>query len=157
MQTILDLYDQPPADGRVVCVDEFGPLNLQPRKGKCWRPAIYPRRQRATYHRYDGVMHMLAVLDLASGRMHYRIRPRKRSGEFLDLLKTLRARWPGEKHDPARFPTMVSRRMSMTSSARIRNGSTARIFRSCSSTPNPVTSSTTTPEISSAVGRIRPR
>jgi hypothetical protein len=32
MARILDLYD-PPADGRVICVDEFGPLNLQPRPG----------------------------------------------------------------------------------------------------------------------------
>jgi transposase len=39
MQRILDLYDAPPTDARVVCVDEFGPLNLQPRKGKAWRPA----------------------------------------------------------------------------------------------------------------------
>lgn len=30
MARILDLYDHPPADGRVLCVDEFGPLNLQP-------------------------------------------------------------------------------------------------------------------------------
>lgn len=97
MQAILDLYDHPPTDGRVVCVDEFGPLNLQPRKGRCWSPATHPRRLRATYHRYDGVMHMLAALDLASGRMYYRIRPRKRSREFLDFLKVLRARWSGEK------------------------------------------------------------
>jgi hypothetical protein len=38
MRAILDLYDHPPADGRVVCVDEFGPLNLQPRPGKAWKP-----------------------------------------------------------------------------------------------------------------------
>ncbi|MEK8110401.1 helix-turn-helix domain-containing protein [Micromonospora sp. M12] len=25
MRRILDLYDHPPADGRVICVDEFGP------------------------------------------------------------------------------------------------------------------------------------
>lgn len=30
MARILDLYDRPPGDGRVICVDEFGPLNLQP-------------------------------------------------------------------------------------------------------------------------------
>ncbi len=58
MRTILALYDHPPADGRVVCVDEFGPLNLQPRKGKSWRPQTHPLRLRATYHRYDfGVAH----------------------------------------------------------------------------------------------------
>src|SRR3954447_22834585 len=42
-------------------------------------------------------MHMLAALDLATGKLLYRIRPRKRAIEFLDLLKALRARWPGEK------------------------------------------------------------
>jgi hypothetical protein len=78
-------------------VDEFGPLNLQPRKGKSWRPVAHPLRGRATYHRYDGVMHMLAALDLSSGRMYYRVCPRKRAAEFLDFLKVLRARWPGEK------------------------------------------------------------
>jgi transposase len=51
----------------------------------------------ATYTRTDGVMHMLAALDLATGKLYYRIRPRKRWLEFLDLLKALRARWPGEK------------------------------------------------------------
>ncbi|MFF3264743.1 transposase [Streptomyces sp. NPDC002932] len=54
-------------------------------------------RLRATYNRYDGVMHTLAALDLATGRMYYRIRHRKRWREFLSLLKALRARWPGEK------------------------------------------------------------
>lgn len=97
MNRILALYDTPPADGRVVCVDEFGPLNLLPRAGKAWRPFRRPRRLRATYHRYEGVKHMLAALDLASGKMYYRIRDRKRHREFLEFLKTLRSRWPGEK------------------------------------------------------------
>ncbi|MFI7674904.1 IS630 family transposase [Actinophytocola sp. NPDC049390] len=97
MHRILDLYDHPPRDGRVVCVDEFGPLNLQPRKGKAWRPVGKPARQRATYNRHHGVMHMLAALDLATGKIYYRIRDRKRHREFLDLLKVLRRRWPGEK------------------------------------------------------------
>ncbi|MEU7885604.1 helix-turn-helix domain-containing protein [Microbispora bryophytorum] len=39
MQRVLELYDHPPADGRVICLDEFGPLNLVPRRGKRWRPA----------------------------------------------------------------------------------------------------------------------
>ena len=91
---MLDLYDHRPADGRVICVDEFGPLNLQPRPGKAWRPAGEPARQRATYTRTDGVRHMLAALDLATGKIYYRIRDRKRWREFLDLLKVLRTRWP---------------------------------------------------------------
>lgn len=40
---------------------------------------------------------MLAALDLATGKMYYRIRPRKRWRAFLALLKALRARWPDEK------------------------------------------------------------
>lgn len=97
MQRILNLYDHPPANGRVVCVDEFGPLNLMPRKGKTWRAVTKPHRLRATYNRHDGVMHMLAALDLTSGKMFYRIRMRKRHREFLDLLKALRSRFVGEK------------------------------------------------------------
>ncbi|WP_239104211.1 transposase [Microbispora corallina] len=42
-------------------------------------------------------MHMLAALDLAPGKIYYRIRKRKRWREFLGLLKALRERWPGEK------------------------------------------------------------
>jgi transposase len=91
---VLDLYDHPPTDGRVICLDEFGPLNLQPRPGKAWRPSGKPLRLRATYTRTAGVRHMLAALDLATGKIFYRIRDRKRWHEFLDLIKTLRRRWP---------------------------------------------------------------
>lgn len=115
MRRVLDLYDDPPADGRVVCVDEFGPLNLQPRPGHAWRPTGHPVRLRATYNRRDGVKHMLAALDLNSGKMIYRIRERKRWREFLSLLKVLRARWPGEKlylvldnFSPHKNPDVVS-------------------------------------------------
>ncbi|MFF5282599.1 IS630 family transposase [Streptomyces sp. 62] len=81
MHRILALYDTPPADGRVICVDEFGPLNLMPRKGKTWGPARRPRRLRATYNRYGGVRHMLAALDLATGKLYYRIRRRNARAE----------------------------------------------------------------------------
>ncbi len=87
MRRVLELYDHPPSDGRVICADEFGPLNLQPRPGRAWRPVGQPGRLRATYHRYDGVRHMLAALDLATGKMIYRIRQRKRWMEFLAFLK----------------------------------------------------------------------
>ncbi|GAA0954775.1 IS630 family transposase [Actinocorallia libanotica] len=95
MQRILVLYDIPPDDGRVVCVDEFGPLILQSRKGRAWRPAGYPARRQATYNRNDGVRHLLGALDLATGRRYYRIRGRKRWREFLSFLKSLRRRRPG--------------------------------------------------------------
>ncbi|MGX4734194.1 IS630 family transposase [Kitasatospora griseola] len=97
MHRVLALYDTPPADGRVICVDEFGPLNSMPRKGKAWGRVRRPRRLRATYNRYGGVRQMLAALDPATGKLYYRIHPRKRWREFLGLLKALRARRPGQK------------------------------------------------------------
>jgi transposase len=84
-------------DGRVICVDEFGPLNLQPRRGRGWYPTRRPARQRATYNRTGGVRHMFAALDLASGQMFYRFRDRKRCQEFLAFLRQLRARFPARR------------------------------------------------------------
>ena len=75
-------------------MDEFGPLNLQPRAGKGWYPHKQPKRLRATYTRPAGVRHMFAALDLATGEMFYRFRDRKRWREFLGFLKQLRRRFP---------------------------------------------------------------
>src|SRR4051794_25806735 len=78
---VLELYAiadgaGPPGPGDptvVLCVDEFGPLNLQPHPGKQWAPravgrgdpaAPRRRRRRATYTRRQGVRHLLAALDL---------------------------------------------------------------------------------------------
>ena len=97
MARVLNLYDDPPADGRVICADEFGPLNLQPRPGRGWFPAKRPARLRATFNRFGGVRHMFAALDLATGQMFYRFRDRKRWREFLGFLKQLRARFPAGK------------------------------------------------------------
>jgi transposase len=94
MRRVLDLYDHPPAGGRVICADECGPLNLHPRPGRGWRPAGHPVRLRASYRRTSGVRHMIAALDLATGQIFYRIRARKRWREFLAFLKLLRQRWP---------------------------------------------------------------
>jgi transposase len=94
---VLDLYDHPPVDGRVICVDEFGLLNLQPRPGRGWYPSTAPARLRATYTRTGGVRHMFAALDLSSGQMFYRFRDRKRFIEFLDFCKQLRRRFPTGK------------------------------------------------------------
>ncbi|MGW4742858.1 IS630 family transposase, partial [Nocardia xishanensis] len=92
MHRILDLYDDPPTDGRVVCVDEFGPLNLVPRAGRGWRPQREPKRLRATYNRLHGVRHLFGALDLATGQLYYRIRDRKHWNEFRAFLQSLRRR-----------------------------------------------------------------
>ena len=81
-----DLLDGDPEV--VICVDEFGPLNLQPHPGRQWatrggggpRPR---RRRRATYTRPHGVRHLLAAYDLSRDRLYGHIKPRKRRGEFL--------------------------------------------------------------------------
>ncbi|MFE3003459.1 transposase [Nocardia sp. NPDC059246] len=44
-----------------------------------------------------GVRHLFGALDLATGQIYYRIRDRKRWMEFVSLLKSLRARWPGQR------------------------------------------------------------
>ena len=69
-----------PGDPEVVfCVDEFGPVNLQPRPGRQWarrggtarEPGEAPRRRlRATYHRTGGVRHLFAALELGSDTMY---------------------------------------------------------------------------------------
>lgn len=89
------LYGRRPRGGRRICVDEFGPLNLQPRGGGCLAKKGKKRvdRHRATYHRHGGVRHFLAAYDLETGRLFGRFRNRKRWTEFLSFLKWLRRRY----------------------------------------------------------------
>jgi transposase len=56
MARVLDLYDHPPADGRVLCADEFGPLNLQPRPGRGW---FYRFRDRKRWREFLGFLKQL--------------------------------------------------------------------------------------------------
>ena len=93
-----------PGDPQVVyCVDEFGPLNLQPRPGRQWarrggvvrEPGEGPRRRRrATYHRTGGVRHLFAALELGSDTMYGHIKKRKRRGEFLEFCRYVRSLHP---------------------------------------------------------------
>ncbi|MFC0625992.1 IS630 family transposase [Kribbella deserti] len=94
MARVLSLYDDPPTSGHIICADEFGPSNLQPRPGRGWFPTSNRPRLRATCNRNGGVRHMFAALDLATGQMFYRFRDRKRWQEFLTPLSQLRARFP---------------------------------------------------------------
>jgi transposase len=90
---VLDLYAHPPEGSRVLCLDEFGPLNLQPRLGRGWHRSTRPARFRATYRRSAGVRHLLAAYDPATGRLYGHIRPRKTWREVRELLRSLRARF----------------------------------------------------------------
>jgi hypothetical protein len=89
------LYGRRPAGARRICVDEFGPLNLQPRHGGCLAHPDRKRveRLRATYRRTGGVRHFLAAYDLETGELFGRFYSRKRWVEFLKFLKWLRGRY----------------------------------------------------------------
>jgi transposase len=102
---ILELYeiadgltDPGAADPKVViCLDEFGPLNLQPQPGgKAWAPRAKPRRIRATYTRPHGVRHLLCSLDVGSDLLTGEVAEHKTRVEFLALCNTVRARYPAE-------------------------------------------------------------
>jgi len=87
----------------VICMDEFGPLNLQPHAGRQWAPVATPparsgpprrRRRRATYTRPHGVRHLLAGYDLSTDRLYGHIKARKTRAEFLAFARYLRSLHP---------------------------------------------------------------
>ena len=89
------LYKRRPVGGRRICVDEFGPLNLQPRHGRCFAKKGQKRveRHRATYNRKGGVRHFIAAYDLETGRLFGQFTKHKTWVEFLAFLKWLRRRY----------------------------------------------------------------
>jgi transposase len=91
------LYARRPAGGRRLSIDEFGPLNLQPRHGGCWTLGGEVDRLRATYHRHGGVRHMLGLYDLETDRLWGVFTARKTWTDFLAFLKWVRRRYPREE------------------------------------------------------------
>ena len=113
---MLHLYDL--ADGRgaagehsgdglvdpevVICLDEFGPLNLQPHPGRQWAPRAvgaddqdHPRRRRrrASCTRPHGVRHLLAAFELSRNKMYAHVKVRKSRTQFLAFCRYLRSRY----------------------------------------------------------------
>ena len=108
---VLELYDI--ADGKakpkrsdptvVICMDEFGPLNLLPRPGKQWAPVAAKddttsgprrRRRRATYTRRAGVRHLMAAYDLNQDKIYGHIKTKKDRTTFLEFCRYLRSLYP---------------------------------------------------------------
>jgi transposase len=93
-----------PGDPTVVfCMDEFGPLNLQPHPGRQWAPAATGkgaqdaprrRRRRATYTRPHGVRHLMAGLDLSRDKLYGHVTRRKGRTQFLAFCRYLRSLYP---------------------------------------------------------------
>ena len=89
----------------VICIDEFGPLNLLPRPGKQWAPVADKttalkgddprrRRRRATFPKHDGVRHLLAGYDLTTDKLYGHIN--KKRTRFLQFCRYLRSPYPQE-------------------------------------------------------------
>ncbi|MEH0822411.1 MULTISPECIES: IS630 family transposase [unclassified Micromonospora] len=87
----------------VFCLDEFGPLNLQPHPGRQWAerggrhkdPDREPRaRRRATYTRPHGVRHQFAAYDLGKDQLYGHIKPTKTLTRFLEFCRYLRSLHP---------------------------------------------------------------
>jgi transposase len=94
-RAIRRLYRHRPADGRRLCIDEFGPLNLLPRHGHCRTgPGKHVQRLRATYNRHQGVRHFLAYYDLETDRLYGRFTEHKKTKDFLSFLSWVRRRYP---------------------------------------------------------------
>ena len=106
---VLELYaiadgTAEPEDGDptvIFCMDEFGPLNLQPHPGKQWATrgggAPTPRRRRrATYTRPNGVRHLLAGYDLSTDRLYGHVKTTKGRTQFLEFCRYLRTLHPPE-------------------------------------------------------------
>ncbi|MEV3898536.1 IS630 family transposase [Streptomyces anulatus] len=101
------------ADGEVIpeqgepevifCMDEFGPLNLQPHPGRQWAerggkgkdPDRGPRpRRRATYTRPHGIRHLFAAYDLAKDQLYGHVKKTKNRSKFLEFCRYLRLLHP---------------------------------------------------------------
>ena len=87
----------------VICLDEFGPLNLQPQPGRQWAPraagkgdpdAPRRRRRRATYTRPHGIRHVMAGFDLSRDRLYAHVTRHKRRTQFLAFCRYLRSLHP---------------------------------------------------------------
>jgi transposase len=98
-----EVVPDPGEPGVIFCVDEFGPLNLQPRPGRQWaavsgkskEPGREPRpRMRATYTRTEGVRHLFAAYELGEDKLFGHVKPRKTRARFLEFCRYLRSLYP---------------------------------------------------------------
>jgi hypothetical protein len=81
----------------VVCLDEFGPLNLQPEPGgKGWAPRARPKRIRATYTPPHGVRHLISAYDVGADRLYGHVKQREGRVESLAFCRYIRSLYPPE-------------------------------------------------------------
>lgn len=71
-------------------MDEFGFLTIQPFLGKAWFEKEKPDRLPATYHRNQGVRHLMAALDLQDDKLYGHPSAHKKHQDILRFLSVLR-------------------------------------------------------------------
>jgi transposase len=86
-----------PPGGRRLCIDEFGPLNLQPRHGMHYARDRHVDRLRATYSRSGGVRHMYGLYDMERDTLVGQFVEKKNWITFLAFLKWVRRRYRGSE------------------------------------------------------------
>ena len=91
------LYGKRPKGGRRICIDEFGPLNLQPRHSKHYARIGHVDRHRATYSRKAGVRYMFGAYDMERDTLVGIFATHKNWMSFLAFLKWLRRRYPSNE------------------------------------------------------------
>lgn len=89
------LYARRPPGGVRLCIDEFGPLNLQPRHGMHYARTGHVDRLRATYRRTGGVRHFMGVYDLERDTLRGYMVNKKNRRTFLSFLRWVRRRYGG--------------------------------------------------------------
>jgi len=98
-----DVVPDPGEPEVIFCVDEFGPLNIQPHPGRQWTdrggrhnrgPHRRRPRRRATYTRTSGVRHLFAALELGRDQMYGHIKKSKGRAKFLEFCRYLRSLYP---------------------------------------------------------------
>lgn len=95
LRRVRRLARRKPRNGVVFSFDEFGPIAIKPYAGSSWSPRKKPKRLRATYKRTQGVLQVLAAIDLHTDkRMHVSVGRRKRWKETLAFFRRLRRLHP---------------------------------------------------------------
>lgn len=93
---VLDLYERPPDEGRLLCFDEKTQLQALERRHPSLpaQPGQIERRE-FEYKRH-GTRNLFCALDVKDGSVFGRMYERKRAVEVLDFFRALRERYPGE-------------------------------------------------------------
>ncbi|MDH6373796.1 hypothetical protein M2444_005639 [Paenibacillus sp. PastF-3] len=77
-----------------ICVDELGPLSLQPYRGKGWFQQRKTSRLRTTYTRPHEVKHLLATLDLKTYKLYGHASKTKKHQDILRFFAVPHRRFP---------------------------------------------------------------